>query len=129
MTSRHVCGPPERSTGLSGRFGGDVITVSQGVLTRIGVLAAELDTGPTPAARPTSWGESVTHRPQTHSLRRWSHGDARVGAESAAALGEIQDPAAVKLLLRPTRGSERCVRSRPGMGPGVGGSSWRNALA
>jgi hypothetical protein len=28
--------------------------------------------GPTPPAWPTSWGESVTHRPWTHSRRRWS---------------------------------------------------------
>jgi hypothetical protein len=40
------------------------------------------------------------------------HGDARVRAESAAALAEIQDPAAVKLLLRATR--LRAQRPDPG---------------
>jgi hypothetical protein len=76
----------------------------------IGVLAVEVHTGSDPAGAAHVLVRIGDPQPPDALANALEHGDARVRAESAAALAEIQDPAAVKLLLRATRDSERSVR-------------------
>jgi HEAT repeat protein len=81
----------------------------------IGVLAAELHTGSTPAGAAHVVGRIGDPQTLDALAKALEHGVARVRAESAAALAENQDPAAVKLVLRATRDSERSVQTRAGM--------------
>lgn len=78
-------------------------------------MAAELRTGSNPAGAAHVPGRIGDPQPLDARAKGLEHGDARVRAESAAALAEIQDPAAVKPSLRATRDSERSVRTRAGM--------------
>jgi HEAT repeat protein len=78
-------------------------------------LAAELHAGSNPAGAPHVLGRIGDPQTPDALAKALKHDDARVRAESAATLAEIQDTAAVKLLLRATRDSERSVRTRAGM--------------
>jgi HEAT repeat protein len=81
----------------------------------IGVLAAEVHTGSNPAGAAHVLGRIGDSQTLDTLAKALAHGDARVWAESAAALAENQGRAAVKRLLRATRDSERRVRTRAGM--------------
>jgi HEAT repeat protein len=76
-------------------------------------LLAELHTGSADAAYVLGRiGDPQTLDALVKGLR---HKDARVRAESAAALAELQDPAAVKPLLRATHDPEHIVRNQAGL--------------
>jgi HEAT repeat protein len=81
----------------------------------IAALAAELHTGPNPAGAAYVLGRIGD--PQTMGVlaEALEHSDARVRAESVAALADTRDPAAAELLLQATGDPEHSVRTRAGV--------------
>jgi HEAT repeat protein len=81
----------------------------------IEALVAELHRGSNPAGAVHVLGRIGDPQTLDAFEKALEHSDARVRAESAVALAEIQDPAAVKLLMRATRDPDHGVRTRASM--------------
>jgi HEAT repeat protein len=73
-------------------------------------LVAELRTGSAPADAVYVLGRIGDPSTRDALVEALGHRDARVRAEGAAALAELEDPEAVKPLLQATRDPEHCVR-------------------
>ena len=78
-------------------------------------MVRELDTGSNPAIAAYVLGSIGDARTLPALMKGLRHADANVRKECAAALAELQDPAAVQPLLRATRDPDHAVRSRAAM--------------